>query len=214
MAITYATWNPADKASQITLTNSNLTADNTVDGTWKSVRANQGKSTGKHLFAFTAQATVTNALIVGLCTAAMDINNYAGATAKSAGIHLAMASWLSNGMTVAGASSTGTLGEVLVAIDCDNGKAYVCQNDAWKGTANPATGANPNITFTAGDTVYPVFSGTNGGTSVTANFGASAFTQTTKIADLVALGYRPSWSTGEPDPLGAALKSYTRRRRT
>ncbi len=44
----YATWSPSDKGSNITLTNSNLTATGAASlGAQEQVRATIGKSTGK-----------------------------------------------------------------------------------------------------------------------------------------------------------------------
>ena len=44
---TYATWNPSDKDTNVTLSGWNLTAENIAYGDWTSTRATIGKSSGK-----------------------------------------------------------------------------------------------------------------------------------------------------------------------
>ena len=44
VAVTYATWNPSDKSSNITLSNGNLTVGSTSSVTWDSIRSTIGKS--------------------------------------------------------------------------------------------------------------------------------------------------------------------------
>jgi hypothetical protein len=48
-----------------------------------------------------------------------------------------------------------TVGDVIgLAIDDDNGKAWFSVNGVYVGSGNPATGANPTFTFTAGTTFW------------------------------------------------------------
>ena len=61
MSITYATWNPSDKGTNITLSNGNLTVAKGNAG-WESVRATIGVSSGKWYWEVTANTYVSGAV--------------------------------------------------------------------------------------------------------------------------------------------------------
>jgi hypothetical protein len=73
-----------------------------------------------------------------------------------------------------------------VALDIDAGKIWYGKNGTWMASGNPATGANPSQTFTAGQTMYAAVASGIGTPTYVANFGASAFTGTVP-AGFVAL---------------------------
>lgn len=67
------------------------------------------------------------------------------------------------------------------AIDAANGKLWIGVNNAWLNstngtTGNPATGANPTFTFTAGTLIWPILE--NAGVTWNANFGQRPFSYT------------------------------------
>lgn len=68
MAITPTTWNPADKSSEITLSNGNLTASSSLTG--GSVRSVFSASAGKYYW----EVTQTDDVAIGVATASADID--------------------------------------------------------------------------------------------------------------------------------------------
>ena len=67
------------------------------------------------------------------------------------------------------------------ALDATNGKLWIGVNNAWLNstngtTGNPATGANPTFTFTAGTLIWPMLE--NAGVTWNANFGQQGFVYT------------------------------------
>jgi hypothetical protein len=64
-----------------------------------------------------------------------------------------------------------TTGDVLnIALDIDAGKLWYGKNGTWMASGNPATGANPSQTFTAGTALSPAYAA--GGGTVVFNFNA------------------------------------------
>lgn len=72
-----------------------------------------------------------------------------------------------------------TVGDtIMLALDIDAGKLWYGKNGTWEASGNPATGANPSQTFTAGQTMSPAV-GSGGGTPLyEANFGSLGFVYT------------------------------------
>jgi hypothetical protein len=111
----YATLNPLDRHTSITLANGNLDAQ-TTDANWRSVRGNIGMSSGKWYWEITLGSATYNVHGIGLASAALDA--YPGSSAGSYG-------WIYNG-TLSGGSSTGTgaaYGTVIAfAFNADTGR--------------------------------------------------------------------------------------------
>lgn len=163
-AVTYATWNPADKDASITLSGGNLTAT-AASSAWKLVRANMGKSSGKWYWEIPA-----NNLASG------DTNAMLGAALSSAptGSYANPFSWYNTGSTfysglsVPSPDNWGNWGSSDVlgfALDMDGLTLKAYRNNTLVGTAYLSAG-----------TWYPQASIYLNGKYVTANFGASAFT--------------------------------------
>lgn len=174
--ITPTTWNPADKAS-VTLSNGNLTAIGTA--TNAGTRAVKGLSSGKNYWECTMVSWVSNTGIgVALATAAF--NAHVGNNAATSGILGANGGIYVHG-NYQGASLPVSGGEIIgIALDMTNGLIWyrVCPSGNWNnsGTANPAAGAGG---FALGSLLpgplYPFWNGQTINDSVTANFGAGAF---------------------------------------
>lgn len=67
---------------------------------------------------------------------------------------------------------------IMLAMDVDAGKLWYGKNGSWEGSGNPATGANPAQTFTAGSYMSPAVASGSGTPVFEAKFGATGFTYT------------------------------------
>ena len=90
-------WNPADAAGDIVLANNNMSA--TKEGqknSWASIRASNGKTTGKWFFRLTVDTTDSeNGWIGGIAGAAAPLSDYIGDEAQGAGFQTAANFWQS-----------------------------------------------------------------------------------------------------------------------
>jgi len=138
---------------------------------------------------------------IGMCTSAF--TNYIDTDSSDAhynstgngGIYLMMSaastSWQrtnndtsKNVDTYTNATALATNNIIMNAVDVDAGKYWIGINGTWMYSGNPATGSNPQITFTnsGGDDLHVFLgSGTNGSRSFTFNFG-NGFFGTTEIS--------------------------------
>jgi len=83
-AVTYATWNPADKSTNITLSISNTKAESTSAASDYQVRSTISKNSGKHYWEITFVRVVNsdpNFVIGGISQGSESVNNYTGFTA-------------------------------------------------------------------------------------------------------------------------------------
>jgi hypothetical protein len=171
--ITMATWNPSDKNAAVTLTNGNLSATNSVGN--RSVRATVGKSSGKWYWEITSAVGVNPQYIFGAGKATATLADHPGGDANGWGLSaLAFASgggkFTGGGGGVAYSPCTDTqfsINEVIgVALDMDAGTITI-----YRG------GVSQGVMFSGlSGTIYPMVSSAGATDTVTANFGASAFT--------------------------------------
>jgi hypothetical protein len=182
-AVTYSTWNAADKSASITLSNGNLTFASGASN--QGVRATIGKSSGKYYFecAFTAMGGY-----LGLAQTTTPFNG----TTNAVGVALT-SGWIQvNGSSVTNIG--GLASPVAVAVDLGAKRIWfrALPSGNWNGNAsyNPATNVGGvDITAVTGAALYPavvVVLSSDGGT---ANFGASAFT------GAVPSGFTSGWPT-------------------
>jgi hypothetical protein len=175
------TWDPAKKATQISLSGGNLIAT-ANDGSIKTVLSIAGGATisVKKYFRFTV-TLLTNAQGNGITVGAMDTSadlnvNQPGNTVCSVG-------WHSAGGVRAAANDCGTIatfttGDVLsIAIDFPNRLFWGKVNSGdWNnsGTANPATGTGGiGMTGFSDGTIYAAAALNNNGDIGAANFSAT-----------------------------------------
>ena len=165
---TYATWDPANKGADITLSNGNLTATETVSAA-EFVRSTLSKSTGKWYW----EITITTAPGVG--------NYYVGIVNSSAvpgteGVGYTTNGWgyRGNGQKVNGTGfvygATYTTGDVIgIALDMDVGTLIFYKNNVSQGTAFTGLSGTmfAGVTPSQGSGITGV---------MTANFGATALT--------------------------------------
>ena len=172
-----STWNPDDKAIDITLSNENLTANrNTGGGTFQCVRSTDGKDTGKRYVEFTIDVlNGGSAVEIGVMDGASSLLIEPGNRATGWGLKN-NGTKQHNGAQTGGYSAAWSQSDVLMmAYDLDNSKIWWGLNGVWSSSGDPAAGTNAAYSDLSG-TVYPVFSGlVNFNNTVTVNFGASAF---------------------------------------
>jgi hypothetical protein len=161
---TSLTFDPAAKSIHMVLSNGNLTA--TSDGTavWFSAKATQYKSNGKWGAEFTIGAGSAS-MAVGIAQLSSALENYLGSEATSYAYHKGGIIY-NNVAQVQSALATYTTGDIItVLVDNINHTLIFWKNGVPQGTpiTIPTTNWVPGVSFNAAGTI-------------TANFGASAFT--------------------------------------
>jgi hypothetical protein len=173
-AITYATWNPADKAAAVALSGGNLIA--TITGQASMVRSTVGVSSAsannKPYWEVTINIDATADTSTGIAQASALLNNYSGQNAQSYGIFDGGGGYLFSGAVAGSGYLSYTNGDVLgFALDMVAGTLAMTKNNVAMGSG---------ISGLSALTLYATFSiGTNISlNSCTANFGASPFAGT------------------------------------
>jgi hypothetical protein len=165
----FATLNPADKSSEITLSGGNLTA--TIAGPTSSclVRSTVSKTSGKWYWEMTCN-NITNYSYIGIGNASESVTTYLGSTNN--GLAYTNDGYLiKNGGIASSAPGVYATSNVLgFALDVDAGTLELFVNNSSQGSYS----ANPTGALFAG--VSASLGSPN--IVVTANFGASAFTYT------------------------------------
>lgn len=166
-------WNPSDKTSaELVLSNSNLTATNTVSNTVRGVRAVQSRGSGKFYWEVRIDASVTGPVIGARSSGSSLTSIYPGT-----GFAI-----LANGYIVYGASSDVTspigsygAGDIIgVAVDLTAGVLYARKNGTWGTGQDPGAGTG-GVSYGGTFTLFPhVYLGYNND-KLTANFGATPF---------------------------------------
>ena len=165
MSITYATLNPSDKASNVTLSNGNLTAA-TSSSAWGVARSTIGKSSGKWYWEYTFTSGAAS-FLVGVANSSASLTTYVGGDANGWGYYKGGNKYNNNTNSAYGA--TYAQGDVIgVALDMDGGTITMYKNNVSQGTMY--TGLT--------GTLYAAVSQDLTGQTITCNFGASLMTYT------------------------------------
>lgn len=178
------TWNPADKNSQIELSNGNLTATRTeaFTNSYATVRAVVPRSSGKYYFEVRIDAGTTGPYAcVGVCTSAQSLSAYIGDAANGWSYYQETGNKVTNG-TNSSFGASYTTGDVIgVAFDAGTGKVWFGKNGVWQGSGDPASGTGEAFSGLSG-AIYPALSLYTGTTTPrhagTARFKASDFSYT------------------------------------
>lgn len=196
-----ATWNPADKNANITLSNGNLTASSVV-ATGQSVRSSAAFVPGKSYY-FEVTRTSGSNIYIGVGNASALLSAIPGANANSWSIGNTGAVWNNGGSSAYTTSfSTGTTIGVYLKWKKDS--------DTWtlhfrKDASNLDLGKLIGIAFSGlSGTLYPMI-GSTSTFNATANFGA------TLLAYEIPDGATPGvWTQGAPTstPLYIATESF------
>lgn len=158
VSFTYATWNPADKDSTITLSGGNLTSAGSANG---AVRSTISKSSGKWYWENTF--TSTGGMSTGICFSTDTLTLFPGIPANSWG-YINNGS-IQNNATFINAAATYTNGDVIgIALDLD-GLTLKC----YKNNTLQVNETIPSGTY---------FAVIGYSSTATTNFGASTFVYT------------------------------------
>jgi hypothetical protein len=186
VAVTYTTLNPSDKASNVTLSNGNLT---TTFGTASdgAVRSVSSKTSGKYYVEFTPGATWSGADCgFGIALASANITSMGSTVANCAFVYAGTNPpvWYNTVFTGVNLQSSGLGTLVRMAVDLDNKKLWF--NNPSNGTRWNSSGTDDPATNTGGVDISALFPGAGAfvaicanqsGASATVNFGSSAFAQ-------------------------------------
>jgi hypothetical protein len=195
--MTFATFNPSDKSSNVTLSNGNLTMSIGGSLPFSDARTTVSNSTGTAYF----EASINGAAQhygVGVCLGTYNLSTNFNSGGTGACIVDGTGTVYLNGSAVSGVSVgswTSSSQIVCVAVDFSNRLIWFRVNAGnWNGsgTANPATGTG-GISLTgslASGALFGVGSmntGFTGGELLTANFGATSFSQSVPSGFVVGL---------------------------
>ena len=178
-------WDSAKTATEIVLSNGNLTATKNAPSVWKSTLAGLGHTSGKKYWEYTIDVHPTSQhQMIGAQgdSVSLDFETFVGATGSSFG-------WQSNKSAgqgdlrrngtqidlLFGEYDTGDI--VMVAFDIDNGNAWLGKNGTWV-QGDPGTATSPPVTGLSAGKWYAGWSGFSATNEATVNFGATAFTYT------------------------------------
>lgn len=154
------TWNPADKASEITLSGANLVAtrSSTNNNQWRLARVTESRNSGKRYAELVNTTSVENSMMAGIVPGALSVNTYPGSSSDSFGYHANDAGpgycynnasqFYGDNQRVAGGSYA------RIAIDFDAGNLWLGNASSWKNGGDPAAGTSPSFTFTPGASLY------------------------------------------------------------
>jgi len=193
----YATLNPLEKSSDITLSNGNLDASYGSGSGWRSALGTFDISSGKWYFEFTLTENRAQVGICGNGTTRLDTYLESDSTAYVVQTN--------NGTLYTGSSggvSTGLVwgvGDVVnIAYDADNTSIWFGKNGTWSGSGNPSAGtgathasAGPGAT---GRSMMPGIS-LNQTSACNLNFGQRPF-----AISSIPTGYKSLCTTNLPDP--------------
>jgi hypothetical protein len=174
---------PINTQSGITVSDGNLALTATGNTNSQNSQASFGISSGKWYFENTVVAqSGANQSLWGFINQGTSTTTNPGSSNGIVCGCVGSAYATMSGSTVAnaiGASFT-TNDVAMVAIDVDAGKLWFGKNGTWLGSSspNPATGTSPNITFTAGTPINPVWQGYESLNKGAMNFGQRGFVYT------------------------------------
>lgn len=148
-------WNSADKAANITLSNSDMDAEASVGGAWIGVRATLGRASGKYYWEAYVVTNATSNIIIGFANSSANLQ-YPGQSANGSGVRRIGKfnnGWTHNNTTAPGGSDAN--GDVwMFAADLDANKLWCGVNNVWT-SGDPAAGTTEWVN-SATDTVYPM----------------------------------------------------------
>jgi len=183
----YATLNPLQKNSGVTLLNGNLTLQ-TTSSAWKTTQTTIGMKTGKYYWEFGPYIWKDNSNHCQPGIAGMGIGNLneMGATNYSAFYHWSGTKFFNGqggvGTAFGDAWNDSEANIIGIAFDADTRKVWFSKNGVWQGSGNPSAGTNEAgiLNLYENGTYSPTlgsYGSLNGGGAVT-NFGQRAFAYT------------------------------------
>lgn len=155
------TWDPAQKATEITLSGANLIATGPASNINTLVFATRSHSTGKYYFevvltSATDSSPPHGSPHIGVMLAQVDKYGYVGADVNGWGMRRpGTIDHYPTSVDAAFASASVTGDVVMVAVDLGAGKLWYGRNGAWLASGDPVAGTNAAFTDVAG-AVFPV----------------------------------------------------------
>ena len=177
----FCTWSAQGVASNsntgVTLSNGNLEWDTTANGGWWNSIGTHVVTSGKWYYEQTIDALgAYRSNCCGWSPTSESNSTRPGSSANSFCLLDTDGSYRNNGSETAYIGSAFVATEVMCcAVDFDNGKIWWRKDgDAWPNSGNPATGANPAVSFTPSGGYRPVTSTGDSGADQTVNFGQTS----------------------------------------
>lgn len=188
---TFATLNPADKGTNITLSNGNLTSVATANlAQWNSTRSTIGKSVGKWLVEFTPLNNNTNTQY-GFGNSLFSLATFLGGSTLSAGLQIPTSGNF-NGVTYNGGVLSFTNSPILMALDMSLGRGWIGQGNVWS-QGDPTTNTSPAFTWAPGTLIFFATGNLTIADSISVNVGQSAFGNATIANAAISSGYNNGW---------------------
>ena len=170
-AVTYATWNSADKSASVSLSGGDLTATKTTSDGWAGVRSTISKSSGKWYWEVTMtvlSAPNTAGHFFGVANSSYNFNGDAS-TGNVTAFQNGQGGYFECTTTETSGYGNGDADDVYgIALDKDGGEIDVYRNDVLLKNCT---------SLPSGDT-YAMWSAYKNTDSAITNFGASAFVYT------------------------------------
>ena len=164
-AVTYATWNPADIGSQLTLSGGNLILTKTTANAWRSVRSTIGKSSGKWYWEITISNTAGQGT-PGVANASASLETAVGLDVNGWSYYGNSGQKFTNNSGSAYGEAWTNAHTIGVALDMDAGTLIFLKDNVSQGTAFSSLSG----------TLYAAMGLHFNGDTSTVNFGASAMT--------------------------------------
>jgi hypothetical protein len=165
VAVVPSAWDPANKSSLITLSNSNYTASGDGANTIECLISIDGKATGKSYgeILVTTLAASGNFIGIALSTFSTSANPNTQANvctlSAAGGIHVGSGT---SGTTGSNTEPTYTTGSIVqICYDGGGGNLWFGVNNTYASGANPGTGTNPDIKTLSG--TFFMFAGNGAG---------------------------------------------------
>lgn len=177
--VTTTNWNPSDIGANLTLSNGNLTATGGTTTGYPGVRAVANHSSGKYYYEAHCDLSLSGSQQCGVGNGSAALNNYMGSTTTtSCGV-------IPSGSVLGGAGGTATAfttgDTICVALDVGNNNIWFRKGSGiWNNNAgnDPAANTGGISVSTISGPFYPMCTTHAVGDAWTANFGATAYSQT------------------------------------
>lgn len=165
---TYATWNPSDKAANISLSNGDLTTTRGGAGP-AAVRGTIGKSSGKWQFQVKCDSSSgIFDIFVGIANTTAGLTTLPGTDVNGWALALDDGGYYHNGfLGLAGGGFVAAVNDIFTLLWDADGSTLAIKRNSTTLTPNP-------LFSTLSGTLYPIICTQNDTTVLTANFGATA----------------------------------------
>ena len=169
--VTPTTWNPADIAASLSLSNGNLTITNGSPDAWRGVRSIASSSDAKWYYEMTVTNNTNKNILHGFATVASDLTT--GVSAGTVTYFGQGSLFIAASQVVSGLPQSTGFDTLRFAIDIQAQKIWVGDEGGWWNSGDPAAGTNPLYASVPIDTYFAYASLNTDGDFGTADFGQS-----------------------------------------